>query len=166
MPFVSDALREVDVSLDACVVHQDVERAEVGDDVLDQLSPVALAGDVARSDVKTRVHPLSFEELGLVATADDDLAACVEEGFRHREADAGRAARDEHGVPREVHARPALVDAAAGYPTDCAKRTCWSERSLSFFASPCLSQLWNHAASPCEAANRYTLPAMRPVSTK
>ena len=42
----------------------------------------------------------------------------------------------------------------AGYPTDCAKSTRCPDRSLKSLTVFSLSQLWNQAANPCEAANR------------
>jgi len=104
------------------------------------------------------------DPLGEVDMADGDHASSLQKRLGQGVADASRTARYEHGIVRELYCL--LLDYVSGYPIDCANSTRCCACNASCCARPVLSQLWNHAANPCAAANRYTLAAMRPVSTK
>ena len=94
---------EVDEVLDAGIVHEDVHPREVPLDETEEVLTVARVGDVRDPRVQRRMHRLRFLQPFPAPSADDHLVAALEELARQLEADAGRAAGDEHGVIRQFH---------------------------------------------------------------
>ena len=117
------------VSLGAGVVDGDVEAAESGDRLVDQILHVRLMPDVGANELGLRPKRFKFRGQRLtsivVAARDNEIGAVFREGQRGGAADAGESASNEHN--RTGQRSSPLIGMQSGLRhvlDDCRGRSC------------------------------------------
>ena len=101
-------LRKIDATLNAGVVHQNVELRKFANRPFGERHPLRRHGNVAGAGVDARMLGLELSELVLAASADDHVASAADKSFRQRESDSGSSSGDEYRMRGEIHQRSSL----------------------------------------------------------